>query len=417
MGQLQTSAVAVARSDGDFGHIVGSNGLNVKGRQEKRILRRHLWQTALFIAVWTVIGIAGSVHCYFSYAALGEPLSWPRAFALGMSLWYAWAILSVVILQWTRLWPLEANNWFQRLPVHIAAGIIFALAKLLLDYPIIKFIYCPHPELLTFPAFFRMALVGYFFRYLLISWLLAGVAHALWYFQKYRDRESRARQLETRLAQARLQMLRMQLHPHFLLNALNTIASLMHSDVDRADEALCKLGDLLRFLLERVGVQEVSVRQELEFIESYLEIERLRFGARVDVRIQVDRHLWQARIPHLLLQPLVENALRHGINGRADPGQIGIQVRQVGDHLRLEVLDDGPGLKGDNSPAARGGVGLSNTRARLQELYPNAHRFEICNRPTGGAVAAVELPLRQGPINSTSSEQSATSPREPQEVI
>jgi LytS/YehU family sensor histidine kinase len=209
----------------------------------------------------------------------------------------------------------------------------------------------------------------------------------------------------------------MQLHPHFLFNALNTIASLMHSDIDRADEALCKLADLLRLLLDRAGVQEVSVREELEFIESYLEIERLRFGARVDVRIQVNRHLWQARVPHLLLQPLVENALRHGMNGRIDPGQIDIRVRQAGDRLRLEVLDDGPGLRNDQSPPSRGGIGLSNTRARLQELYPDAHHFEISNRPEGGAMAAVELPLRQLQTNSTFFEESASSASEEQQAV
>jgi signal transduction histidine kinase len=409
MSRLQTPAITIGGTDGVSRSLVDSDGVNVNAWRS-RASRRHLFQAGLLIAVWTVIGVAGSVHCYFSYAALGEPMRWPRAFALGMSLWYAWAILSILIFQWTRFLPLETHNWVQRLPVHIAAGIVFALIKLVMDYPIIKYIYCPHPELLTFAPFFRMAVIRYFFRYLLISWLLTGVAHALWYFQKYRDRESRAKQLEARLAQARLQMLRMQLHPHFLLNALNTIASLMHSDLDRADEALCKLGDLLRFLLERAGLQEVSVQQELEFIESYLEIERLRFGARVDVRIQVDRHLWQARVPHLLLQPLVENALRHGINGRADPGQIDIHVRQVGDHLRLEVLDDGPGFRGDPHPGKRKGVGLSNTRARLQELYPNAHRFEISNRPAGGALAAIELPLRQSATESGSLDVLATSP-------
>jgi LytS/YehU family sensor histidine kinase len=310
-----------------------------------------------------------------------------------MSLWYAWAILSIGIYQWTRLLPVEGGAWLQRLALHVGASIVFALVKLVMDFPIIKLLYCPQPELLTFQVFIRLALLGYFFRYLLISWLLAGVAHALWYFQEYRERQSRAQELVNRLTQARLQMLRMQLHPHFLLNALNTVASLMHSNLDRADEALCKLGDLLRFLLEHCGIQEVSVREELDFIESYLEIEKLRFGARVDVNIQVDRHLWQARMPHLLIQPLVENALRHGINGRADGGHIDIRVRQAGERLRIEVIDDGPGLNPERRPTHRGGVGLSNTRARLQELYPNAHRFEICNRPSGGVRALVEMPL------------------------
>jgi len=399
MDQVQSPVVSSAGSECSIGSVHSTKGVEIRGQPENRTLRRRLLPAAVFIAVWTAIGIAGSVHCYFSYASLGKPMSWARAFTLGMSLWYAWAILSVIIYQWTRFLPLEAGAWPHRLALHIGAGIIFALLKLAMDFPIIKFIYCPNPELCTFPIFIRMALVGYFFRYLLISWLLTGVAHALWYFQKYWERESRAKQMEARLTQARLQILRMQLHPHFLLNALNTIASLMHSDLDRADEALCRLGDLFRFLLEHSGVQEVSVREELDFIEAYLEIERLRFGAHVKVNIQVDRHLWQARVPQLLLQPIVENALRHGINDRVDPGTIDIRVIQAGDRLRMEVFDDGPGLSQDKSPTARGGVGLSITRARLQELFPNTHHFEICNRPSGGALALVELPLRQCPTN------------------
>ena len=242
--KLQSPVVGTASAESSPQIAPSTHGVEVKVRPENRTLRRRLLPAGIFIAVWTVIGIAGSVHCYFSYASLGEPLSWPRSFALGMSLWYAWAILSLIIYQWTRFLPLEAGLWSQRLAVHIGAGIVFALAKLVMDFPIIKFIYCPQPELLTFPVFIRMALVGYFFRYLLISWLLTGVAHGIWYFQKFRDRERRATQLESRLTQARLQILRMQLHPHFLLNAFNTIATLVHSDPDRADEALCKLGDL-----------------------------------------------------------------------------------------------------------------------------------------------------------------------------
>ena len=411
MEQLQLPVTGAEKTENSPETAPSTNGFEVNFQTESRTLSRRLLPAGIFVAAWTVIGIAGSIHCYFSYASLGEPMSWAKSFALGMSLWYAWAILSLIIYQWTCWLPLETGLWPQRLALHVGAGVVFALAKLVMDFPIIKFIYCPQPELLTFSVFFPMALVGYFFRYLLISWLLIGVAHGIWYFQKYRDREKRAAQMEARLTQARLQILRMQLHPHFLLNALNTIASLVHSDPDRADEALCKLGDLFRFVLEHSGVQEVSVREELDFIESYLEIEKLRFGSRVGVNIQVDRHLWQARVPPLLLQPLVENALRHGINGRVDPGRIDIRVVQIGDRLHLEVSDDGPGLSEDKSTTARGGVGLSNTRARLYELYPNAHHFELCNRPTGGAVALLELPLRTNREHLLEGSGNSTRPR------
>src|SRR6266849_646442 len=166
--KLQSPVVGTASAESSPQIASSTHGVEVKVRPENRTLRRRLLPAG--------ICIAGSVHCYFSYASLGEPLSWPRSFALGISLWYAWAILSLIIYQWTRFLPWEAGLWSQRLGVHIGAGIVFALAKLVMDFPIIKFIYCPEPELLTFPVFIRMALVGYFFRYLLISWLLTGVA-------------------------------------------------------------------------------------------------------------------------------------------------------------------------------------------------------------------------------------------------
>src|SRR5262249_27622549 len=146
MDQLQSPGAAVTGTDSSLGSLLVGNG--AKSRLGNRTHRRRLRQAGIFITVWTITGIAGSVHCYFNYAALGHRLSWPRAFAVGMSLWYAWAILSLVIYQWTRLFPLEAPSWPHRLALHIGAGIVFALTKLVMDYPIIKFIYCPEPELL-----------------------------------------------------------------------------------------------------------------------------------------------------------------------------------------------------------------------------------------------------------------------------
>jgi two-component system, LytTR family, sensor kinase len=189
-------------------------------------------------------------------------------------------------------------------------------------------------------------------------------------------------------------VLRLQLHPHFLFNTLHTISALMHKDLRAADRMLALLGDLLRDSFERVGAQEVSLKQELGFLDRYLEIERTRFRDRLSVTVRVDPEALDAVVPNLLLQPLVENAIRHGIGRRQDAGRIEISARRENDRLDVRIRDDGPGLPEGTETALRAGVGLANTAARLQQLYPNGHRFDLKNRPEGGLEVALEIPFR-----------------------
>jgi len=216
--------------------------------------------------------------------------------------------------------------------------------------------------------------------------------HAFDYYQKFRERELRSLELEKHLAEAKLEALQMQLNPHFLFNTLHGISALMHKDVETADRILSRLSDLLRRTLENTGTQEVPLKQELDFLERYLEIERTRFGDRLTVRMYIDPDTLEAQVPNLVLQPLVENAIRHGIEPHAKPGIIELRAQRKNGMLQLQVQDNGAGLPG-GQPIEEG-IGLSNTRARLQQLYGSAHQFRLHNLTSGGLVVSITIPCR-----------------------
>jgi LytS/YehU family sensor histidine kinase len=229
--------------------------------------------------------------------------------------------------------------------------------------------------------------------YFIVYAAIVGAAHLLDYYQKFRERELLASQLGVRLAEARLLVLRMQLHPHFLFNTLNAISALMHSDIGLADRMLARLAELLRATLADPGSQEVILRRELAFLTPYLEIEQARMGNRLTVTVDVPADLHAARLPYLVLQPLVENAIRHGIAPRPGPGRLAVRGRRRGGRLELEVADDGPGLP--PAEAFSEGIGLSNTRARLRGLYGDDQSLTLRPGPDGGLTVTVSLPYRE----------------------
>jgi two-component system, LytTR family, sensor kinase len=186
----------------------------------------------------------------------------------------------------------------------------------------------------------------------------------------------------------------MQLHPHFLFNTLNAISALMHQDVEVADRMIARLGELLRATLESADLQEVPLSQELEFIQPYLEIEQARLGPRLRVEVHVDDDARDGLVPNMLLQPLVENAIRHGIAPRTEPGSIAITAQRDNGSLRLQVRDDGPGMPSSGPSRSRNGLGLANTRARLQQLYGTASNLEVSNGRPAGLEVTVTIPFR-----------------------
>ena len=235
-----------------------------------------------------------------------------------------------------------------------------------------------------------------------VYWYATTVAlnYALLYYRESRERAIRASQLEIRLVEAQLETLQQQLHPHFLFNTLHAISALMHRDVDAADRTLMRLSDLLRLTLERLGEQEVTLDAELDFLRKYLEIEGTRFADRLVVRYDVEPESLEALVPTLLLQPLVENAIKHGVAKKSGAGHIDITARRDHDMLWLEVRDDGVGLSEDALTALQKGIGVSTTRARLQHQFGADYRFEF-HRLAQGVGVVVAVPWRVRPAEGT----------------
>jgi two-component system LytT family sensor kinase len=337
---------------------------------------------ALALAGWTALGVFSASRIYLSYRYNNYALSWWDCLRLALPDWYAWGLLFPVIAWLVRRFPLEPGRWRRSLLVHVPAALALTVLKMLMEFGAIQVLSWSANRRFS-PLLFHQT----FLTYAAIVGLVQGFA----YRRKYREHELRSSQLEARLAEAQLQVLRMQLQPHFLFNTLHAISALMHRDVEAADRMVSRLSELLRLTLESGDRPEVALRQELEFLESYLDIERTRFQDRLTVDVRADPETLEAAVPTLLLQPLVENAVRHGVAARTGPGRIEIETSRRDGALRIEVRDNGVGLTGG---AAREGIGLANTRRRLEQLYGAAQRLELAERPGGGLVVSVSLPWR-----------------------
>lgn len=243
------------------------------------------------------------------------------------------------------------------------------------------------------PAFNLKRVFLYTFEWkVLLYWGIVGVHHAIYYAHALGDREVREARLEARLVEARLDALQRQLHPHFVFNTLHAIAGVLHRDPDAAESMLVRLGDLLRAVFRSHAQQEVPLGREVALTEQYLDIQRMRFGAGLRVEVDVPAHLRDTPVPVLVLQPLVENAIKHGFAGRTDGGTIRISARQQGDRLELTVGDSGRGVPADDLQRVKEGVGLSNTRARLEHLYPGRHGLTVASPASGGFAVTLAVP-------------------------
>jgi two-component system, LytTR family, sensor kinase len=368
------------------------------------ILERRWARWCLIFGFWTLLGLFFAGQTYLVYAnVFGQKITWVRAIASALSDWYVWALLAPFILRFARHYPIERNNWLWGLAIHLPACILASIVHLVLGIGVLQLFKRADVYPFAYVESFKLNFSVQFHWNVLTYWLLVSASLAVDYYSKYRERELKASQLEARLAQAQLQALKMQLHPHFLFNTLNAISALMYMDVDAADRMLARLSDLLRLTLANDGAQEVTLKQELEFLKRYLEIEQTRFEDRLTVKMEIDPETLDAQVPNLLLQPLVENAIRHGIAPRSEPGRIEIRARRENGMLQLHVRDDGPGLPAGQSAPLREGIGLTNTRARLQQLHGPAHRFELSNAADGGFLVSLAVPFRISNGESTES--------------
>ena len=353
-------------------------------RIDGRRVRREL---LLGLCVWGSIGLFFYTRSYLRLTldSSQPPWSmvwWRAAVETGMDV-LVWTLYTPVILALSRRFPVRGGVLAPHLAVHAAAGLVLASGSVLVNFGVATVTSVREPRL---PLFYAYTMYANVLSYA----ATVAAAHALDFYRRFRDRELRASQLETQLARSRLHALEMQLHPHFLYNTLNSISELIHHDPAAAEAMVAQLGDLLRMTTDGAGAAEVPLRRELQFVDAYLAIERTRFGERLRVRTEVSPEAMDALVPNLLLQPLVENAVRHGLSPRAAPGSLSITAAVRGRMLVLTVTDDGVGLP--PAAARRERVGLGNTRTRLAQAYGAEHRFALEPAPGGGTRAVVEIP-------------------------
>jgi LytS/YehU family sensor histidine kinase len=339
-------------------------------------------------AGWTLYALFYAGQGYIGLRAGGQPANilWSlRAAFLGS---YLWAFCTLYILAISRRFPLDDRGRALNVAVHLVSVVVIGLIHVNLGHLFGTLgWYLPSTYWSRFVRVFPVAVLQ--------ACLLVGIAHGLGYYVRLRSQELRATRLQASLSEARLQALKMQLQPHFLFNALNAVSTLIHRDPEAADQMLASLAGFLRHTLATADAQEVPLAEELHFLELYLEIEQVRFGDRLQVAMRIDTGTRMARVPHLILQPLVENAIRHGIATLLTPGRIEILARREGDHLRLRVRDNGVGLAAAREHAGgTGGVGLSSTRGRLEQLYGDDYDFHLTEPADGGTVAEVRIPFR-----------------------
>jgi signal transduction histidine kinase len=352
---------------------------------------------SVIAGAWVLIGILFSSQFYLSLLAEAETLkvSWEKLLPVEFSRWGLWIFLTPVVLWMARRFPIEQQRWWETLMVHFPACVAVAALHIGL-YSLIVATVKPFPWTVdyAYAQVFLRGLSSFLHVNLVIYWTVIGAGYALNYYRKYREEEIRASSLQAQLAEAQLQALKMQLHPHFLFNTLNAVATLVRKNENKsATDMLAGLSELLRLALENVGTQEVTLKQEMEFLERYLEIEQIRFGEKLKVRMTIRPETLSARVPNLVLQPLVENAIRHGMAQRESPGLVEISAEQSASRLRMQVRDDGPGLtKEINSNT---GVGLANVRARLERLYGGEQEFKIENANGGGTVVTLIMPFNK----------------------
>jgi Putative regulator of cell autolysis len=304
-----------------------------------------------------------------------------------------WAMLAPLILRMREKMPLERGRWAGGIAFH-AFGSVVVMATFYLGRIWSHTLFFPEKDGSGFWAIARDGFHGRNMVDMAFYWGVVAFGYSLEIYRKYKNEELKAAQLEARLIETELKALRQQMHPHFLFNTMNTIAVLVREGRNEdAVNLLARLSSLLRMSLDNTGVPEVTLQQELEFLAHYIEIQKARFSDRLNVRMEIDPQALPARIPNLILQPIVENAILHGIAPKSEPGHVDVTAKVEGDRLRLEVKDDGPGIV-NGSGRTKEGVGLANTRERLAKIYGARTQLTLESEPGCGVLVQIVLPYR-----------------------
>ena len=352
---------------------------------------QRLKNAALAFGFWTALALSYALSGALSSISEGDPPGWLRALAWNLGNFWLWMAL-VPLVGWLGRQG-AGHGWRRFCAVHVPASLAVALAQMLAHLVVFWNLCGPgRMPVHTFDQYLRMELAYSYHLAVITYWIILVVLRGMESQRRLRDERLHSAQLATQLAQAQLQALRMQLQPHFLFNTLNAISALALADPLQARLMIARLSDFLRLTLEERHAPQVPLARELEFLACYLGIQQVRFQDRLSTQLDVADDTLAAAVPNLILQPLVENALRHGLQDKAGAGTLRISTRRDGNQLRLRVDDDGLGLPPAGTPE---GIGLGNTRSRLRMLFGDAAQFELSPIPGGGTRAEVRLPFTE----------------------
>ena len=353
--------------------------------------------------MWTLIALANGTSVYQWKRSFGYSTTLRSELTLPLVNFLIFASFTPIIFYIGSRYPVQQNNWNRRTSLYVLGSLAFTISHVvarILVYPVNNPL-TGRPSGICWKTFQQLFLYNVaddtFYVYLPI----VVIVHTFWYYQRFLDRGFRTAQLEAQLTKANLQALKAQLQPHFLFNTMHSISALMLTDVRAADQMMSRLSDLLRMSLENDSEQITSLSHELEFVAGYLEIEKIRFGDRLNIVLDVAAETLDAQVPHLLLQPLVENAVRHGIAKVSKGGEIRMAATHQGDTLHLVIRDNGPGLDDLDMFHWKGGLGLRATQERLQTLYGDKQTLEIRPRSDGGVEACIRIPFHLAQDNSS----------------
>jgi two-component system LytT family sensor kinase len=325
------------------------------------------------LGAWCAVVLFTASQYSLIYTTTSGSPHWAGALRVSALQWLPWLVVGPCVILLAQRLPLRGASWPRNLGVHLIT--MFVVAAVVTRSSGVAYLRNIH-------------------QVAIVYWLLVAGTHLADSLRRASDRESHVARLETQLADARLAALQAQLHPHFLFNTLHAVSSLIHEDPDAAEDMLTALSDLLRTTLGRGSQREVPLHDEIDFLERYLEIQKMRLGDRLRVTLDIAPDVTDVLVPSFAIQPLVENAIRYAIAPRRDGGHLEIRAERAADRLRLTVADDGPGLAGQPGDGSGWGIGLENTRERLAQLYGDDCHFTIADRAQGGAAVTIDIHAR-----------------------
>ena len=361
--------------------------------EESRKRARLRW--LIIVGSWAAYFVLMTAQTYFAYAREGRPIPLLNILAPAGMYCLSWLLLTPLVLRLAEHFPLDRTHWRRSFTIHLIASLVIAISQRAFTDITVSWIRMGAEWAFAYNKVLA-SLIGYFDYGVLVYWIIVLLHQGVQYYKTIQEQKLQSSRLETRLAEARLEALRNQLHPHFLFNTLNSISALIHVSPRAADTMIARLGDFLRITLDNSGARFAPLATELQALRSYFDIERVRFADRVSLETDIEPASLSALVPCFVWQPLLENAIKHGIETSGGAGRITVKARSRNGSLVFQIQDTGPGLP-ENGSGAHGehdGIGLSRTRAILEHLYGTGQYLEIRNVPGGGVLASLTIPFR-----------------------